>query len=183
MSAVQPCETLASPVSANFLVLSQPTTPPPPPLEVQSVLFLSKPNCRWWVVKQVSTKVYFIVFGSSMAIWRWLCSSGNSFADVRSDPLPQKSGSLTPRTAAASHTRPFPSIIELWLLMWVSQICSLPQYGEAASGLSAAAWPGPSENGISASRTGAWNLVTLFFTGSRIGMISVEYSGEPNSGP
>src|SRR6202030_2203517 len=183
MSVVQPCDFAASPVSRNFLVLSQPTTPPPPPLEVHSVSSLSKPNCRWCVVKQVSTKVYFIVFGSSIANCRWLASSGNSFADGRSDPLPQKSGSLTPRTAAASHSRPLPSIIELWLLMWVSQICSLPQYGDGARGFSAAAWPGPSENGMSASRTGAWNLVTLFFTGSRIGMMSVAYSGEPNSGP
>src|SRR5271170_4904221 len=127
MSAVQPCDLAASAVSSNSLVLSQPTTPPPPPLDVHKVLFLSNPNCKWCVVKQVSTNVYFIVFGSSIASWRWLCSRGNSFAEGRSEFLPQKSGSLTPRTAAASHTRPFSSIIELWLLMWVSQICSLPQ--------------------------------------------------------
>jgi hypothetical protein len=33
------------------------------------------------VSKQVSTKVYFIVFGSSIASCRWLCFNGNSFAE------------------------------------------------------------------------------------------------------
>src|SRR5215471_5154323 len=98
MSGVQPCDFAASPVSSNILVLTQPTTPPPPPLEVHSVLLASKPNCRWWVVKQVSTNVYFIVFGSSIASCRWLSSSGNSLADGWSDPFLQKSGSLVPRT-------------------------------------------------------------------------------------
>src|ERR1700749_4134693 len=95
ISAVQPCDAFASPVSSNFLTLSQPTTPPPPPLDVHSVLFLSKPNCRWCVVKQVSPKVYFIVFGSSIPIWRWLSESGDSLAEIRSEFLPHQSGSLT----------------------------------------------------------------------------------------
>ena len=98
-------------------MLSQPTALAsrlsPPPLEAHSVSLLSKPNCRWWVWKQVSTKVYFIVFGSSIAIWRWLSESGNSLAEIRSEFFPQKSGFLTPRTAAASQSRPFPSNIEL----------------------------------------------------------------------
>ena len=34
---------------------------------------------------------------------------------------------LGPRTVAASHTRPFLSNIELWLLALVSQIFSSPQ--------------------------------------------------------
>jgi hypothetical protein len=44
MNAVQPCDAAASPVSSNFLVLTQPTTWPPP--LVHSVSFSSKPNCR-----------------------------------------------------------------------------------------------------------------------------------------
>ena len=41
MSAVQPCDFAASPVSSNILVFTQPTTPPPPPLLVHSVLLAS----------------------------------------------------------------------------------------------------------------------------------------------
>ena len=46
-----------------------------------------------------------------------------------------------------------------------------------------AACPGPSASGMSASRTGILNVVTLLVRGSRIGMMSVLYSGEPYSGP
>ena len=42
-----------------------------------------------------------------------------------------------------------------------------------------AACPGPSDSGISASATGILKNDTLFVFGSRIGMLSVEYSGEP----
>ncbi len=62
-----------------------------------------------------------------MASWRWLCVSGNSFADGRSEPFLQKSGSFAPRTAAVSHSRPFSSNIELWLLIRLLQIFSSPQ--------------------------------------------------------
>ena len=46
-------------------------------------------------------------------------------------------------------------------------------------GFKLAAWPGPSDSGISASATGILKNVTLLLFGSRIGMLSVEYSGEP----
>src|SRR5215472_9829533 len=46
-----------------------------------------------------------------------------------------------------------------------------------------AACPGPSPSGVSASRTGALKLVTVWVFGSKIGMTSVEYSGEPKTGP
>ena len=87
------------------------------------------------------------------------------------------------RTVAASHTRPSRSSIELWLLARVSQIASSPQYGDAASDLSAAACPGPRLSGICGSRTGILNVVALFSTGSRIGIRSELYSGDPKSGP
>src|SRR6267142_2746590 len=126
-SAVQPCDFAASPVSSNILVLSQPTTPVPPPLDVHSVSLASLAKFRWWVVKQVSTKVYFIVFGSSIASWRLLSGTGNALADGWSDPFWQNAGFLGPRTDAAIHIRPLASIMELWLLTLVSQICSSPQ--------------------------------------------------------
>ena len=71
--------------------------------------------------------MYFIVFGSNIASCRWLCVSGKSFADGWSEPSLQKAGLSRPRTEAVSHTRPFLSIIMLWLLTRVSQICRSPQ--------------------------------------------------------
>src|SRR3954471_5432252 len=88
-----------------------------------------------------------------------------------------------PRTLAASHTRPCLSSIELWLLARVSHSFSSPQYGEGCIGFRLAAWPRPSDSGISGAATGILKNFTLFVFGSRIGMLSVEYSGEPNSGP
>jgi hypothetical protein len=38
-------------------------------------------------------------------------------------------------------------------------------------------------SGICGSRTGAGNTVATFFTGSRIGMLSELYSGDPYTGP
>src|SRR5216683_4078174 len=112
MSAVHPCDFTASPVSSNILVLNQPTTPEPPPLDAHRVSLASLAKFRWWVVKQVSTKVYFMVFGSSIASWRWLSATGNALAEGWYEPFWQKAGFLTSRTDAASHIRPFPSIIE-----------------------------------------------------------------------
>jgi hypothetical protein len=61
----------------------------------------------------------------------------------------------------------------------VSQIASSPQYGDGASDFNAAAWPGPRLSGICGSRTGSRNVVALFSAGSRIGMTSELYSGDP----
>jgi hypothetical protein len=58
-------------------------------------------------------KVYFIVFGSSIASWRLLSFSGNSLAEGWSEPSLQNAGLSRPRTEAVSHTRPFLSIIIL----------------------------------------------------------------------
>ena len=77
--------------------------------------------------KQVSTKVYFIVLGSSIVTWRDDRSSGNTLAEGWSEPFLQKAGLSMPRTVAAIHTRPFLSNMALWLLALVSQIFSSPQ--------------------------------------------------------
>src|ERR1700704_1482370 len=79
--AVQPTDWAGSWVSSHFLTLIQPTTPPPPPLEVQSVLLASWAKFRWCVVKQTSTKSYFWVFGSNTVICRPLTATGVSLAD------------------------------------------------------------------------------------------------------
>ena len=42
-----------------------------------------------------------------------------------------------------------------------------------------AAWPGPSDSGMSGSRTGSRKLVTVCVFGSRMGIRSVLYSGAP----
>src|SRR6186713_3755086 len=47
----------------------------------------------------------------------------------------------------------------------------------------APACPGPSETGISGSATGILKYDTVWVFGSRIGMLSVEYSGAPYSLP
>src|SRR5690348_13841385 len=133
----------------------------------------------WCVPKQVSMVVYFIVFGSSIAACRLVCSIGNCFADGCSEPLRQNAGLSRPRTLAVSQTRPCLSNIALWLLARVSHIFCSPQYAEGCIGSTVAAWPGPSDSGISGSATGILKNVTLFVFGSRIGMLSVAYSGEP----
>src|SRR6185436_2117848 len=124
-------------------------------------------------------KVYFMVVGSSIATWRDDCCNGNAFADGCVEPCLQNAGLSRSRTVAASHTRPLESNIELWLLARVSQSFSSPQYAEGASGRTLAACPGPSASGMPGSATGILKVVTLPLRGSRIGMLSVEYSGEP----
>src|SRR5439155_13646760 len=128
-------------------------------------------------------KLYFIVFGSSIDTWRPERSSGNTLAEGCSEPFWQKAGFLGPRTAAANHTRPFLSNMPLWLLAFVSQIFSSPQYADGAAGFSIAACPGPGASGVSVARTGIVNVVTVCVLGSRMGITSVAYSGEPKSLP
>ena len=72
-------------------------------------------------------KVYFIVFGSSMASCRPARSIGITFADGWSEPFLQNAGFSLPRTFAAIHTRPFLSNMALWLLARESQSFSSPQ--------------------------------------------------------
>src|SRR5438552_12464959 len=86
---VHPCDFCSSPVSSNIFTLSQPTTSPPPPLLVHSVLLASFANCRWCVPKHVSIKVTFLVFGSYMASWRPELVTGKACADGWVDPCLQ----------------------------------------------------------------------------------------------
>src|SRR5262245_59612373 len=122
-------------------------------------------------------KAYFMVFGSSTEMWRLVRSSGNTFADGCSEPFLQKSGLSGLRTVAANHTRPSRPNMPLWLLALESQIFWSPQYGEGCVRCFAGA------SGVSTSRTGIRNMLTLCDFGSRIGMLSVDNSGEPKSGP
>src|SRR3989441_13296729 len=175
----QPCALAASPVSSHTLVLTQPATGPLP--DSHSVSSASYANWGWWVPKQVSMKLYFIVFGSSIDTWRPERSSGNTLAEGCSEPFLQKAGFSMPRTAAANHTRPFLSNMPLWLLARWLQIFAPPQYAEGSIGFAAAeAWKGgPNDSGALGSATGILKNVTLFGLGSRIAMLSVAYSGEP----
>src|SRR5262249_15786944 len=124
-------------------------------------------------------KVYFMVLGSSTAACRGERSSGKTLAEGCSEPFLQKAGLSMPRTVAAIHTRPFLSNMALSLLGGVSQIFSSPQWGEGCRGLRVAGCPGPRDSGMFGSATGILKNVTLFVFGSRIGMLSVAYSGEP----
>src|ERR1700686_3467070 len=112
MNGVQPCAFTSSPVSSSILVLTQPRTSAPMPPELdQSVRLASKPNCTWWVGKQVLTDVNFWVAGSSMTTWRFEVAIGNALAEGWSDPALQKSGLAAGRTLAANQTRAFSSNI------------------------------------------------------------------------
>src|SRR5258706_11310952 len=117
-----------------------------------------------------------MVFGSSIATWRVERSSGKTLADGCSEPFLQTAGLSMPRTVAVSQSRPCLSNIELWLLAFVSQVFSSPQYAEGCNGFTLAACPGPSDSGISGSRTGIRNTDTALVFGSRIGITSGLYS-------
>src|SRR5215831_13826339 len=124
-NGAQPVAFCESPVSSNTRVLTQPATGPVP--LSHSVLSLSKPNCGWCVAKHVSTKEYFIVFGSSIATWRVDFSSGKTLAYGLSEPFLHQAGLSCPRTVAAIHTRPCSSNIALCMFALVSQSFLLPQ--------------------------------------------------------
>src|SRR5262249_20081804 len=104
--------------------------------------------------------------------WRLALCSGNTLADGWSEPCLQKSGLAGSRTRAAIHTRPFSSIIWLWMLVWLSQIGSGPQYGEGAMGLSL-------EDGVFGSRTGGFTCVAVCVFGSSTRKLSVLSSVAP----
>src|SRR6266850_2929654 len=87
-----------------------------------SDLSASRAKLRWCVGKQVLISVHLPVFGSYIDRWRFASpASGNAFADGCSGPLHQ-SGFLFGRTREVNHTRPFSSIIGLWLSVRLSQI-------------------------------------------------------------
>ena len=75
--------------------------------------------------------------------------NGNTFAEGWSEPFLQKSGLFGWRMRAAIQTRPFSSIIWLWMLVWLSQIGLGPQYGDGAIGFF-------TEDGAFGSRTGCF---------------------------
>src|SRR5580765_5500199 len=82
MNGVQPCAFSSSPVSSNIFVLTQPSTSAPaPPGLAQSVRLASKPNCTWWVGKQVLTVPNFLLSGSYMMTWRFEALIGYAFAE------------------------------------------------------------------------------------------------------
>src|SRR5258707_14410683 len=108
MNGVQRCDFNSSPVSSIILVLTQPrTSAPAPPELAQSVRLASKPNCTWWVGKQVLTSVKFLVAGSSMTTWRFDALIGKGFAEGWSDPAFQASGLAAGRTLSADQNRAF----------------------------------------------------------------------------
>src|SRR6516225_2318392 len=128
MNGVQPWDFTSSPVSSSILVLTQPSTSAPAPPELaHSVRLASKPNCTWWVGKQVLTMVKFLVAGSSMTTWRFDALIGNAFAEGWSDPALQTSGLAAGRILAAYQTRAFSSNIRLCGMVWACQIFSSPQ--------------------------------------------------------
>jgi hypothetical protein len=141
-------------------VFSQPTTCPPP--LVQSVLFASSANIRWWVPKHVLMCVSSLVFGSYTWRWRLALLTGNSFADGWLDPSLQKSGLADGRTAEVIQTRPFSSNIGLCTLFLLVQMTSSPQYGE---GCGIAGLVG----GVLGSRTVNGTLLSVWRTGSSTG--------------
>src|SRR6266849_2118650 len=108
----QPCAFFASPVSSKTRVFNQPKACPPGGLK-NSVLSLSKPNWRWWVLKQVSMGVNFFVSGSYTAACLPALFTGKYFANGLSDPALQKSGLSDGRTFDVTQTLPFSSIIGL----------------------------------------------------------------------
>src|SRR5215467_8892970 len=114
MNGVQPCAFISSPVSSSTLVLTQPrTSAPGPPELAQSVRLASKPNCTWWVGKQVPTMVKFVDAGSNMTTWRFDVLIGNILAEGWSEPAWQNSGLAAGRILAAYQTRAFSSSIRL----------------------------------------------------------------------
>ena len=120
--------------------------------------------------------VYFMVLGSSTDRWRELLSSGVSLAEGWSEPFRQKAGFFALRTRAANHTRPSSSNIGLWLLVLAFQITSSPQYADGMIGL-AFAWLARAI--LVPFIAGASKAVTVFLTGSRMGIASVLNSAEP----
>ena len=176
-NAVHPCAFAASPVSSSILVLIHPTTDrrwSKGVIRIVAELQVMSPQ-------QVSTNVAFIVLGSRTVRDRDIRSNGDSFAEGWSEPLLQKLvvGSAHRRRELRDRSG---RTCRCGCWPWYPDLLLAP-IGEGASTLSPAACPGPSASGVSGSRTGAMNCVTVCVFGSRMEMASVEYSAEPNSGP
>src|SRR5882757_9863162 len=117
-------------------------------------------------------RVMFPVCGSYIERCRVDCSIGVSFADAWSEPFLQKSGLANWPTREVNQTWPFSSIIGLCMVVWLSQITSSPQYGDAPCGLSF-------DDGVLGSRTGIFTAVAVCVFGSSTGKKSVLSSVEP----
>src|SRR4051812_13626424 len=154
--------------------LSQPITPgPTTPGESHSVSFLSWAKLRWCVGKQVRTSVHLPVFGSSIPRWRLaLPSSGSALVDALVAGSLHQSGFLSGSTREVNQTRPFSSIIGLWLMVLPSQIGLSPHTADGPNGA-------PCTEGVSGLRTGWSTSVALFVAGSSTGTRSELSSGEP----
>ena len=76
------------------------------------------------------------VFGSYIESCRPDSLSGATLADGWSEPFLQKSGFAGGLIRAVNQTRPFSSMIGLWIEVWPSQIASSPQYTDGPSGRS-----------------------------------------------
>src|SRR4051812_41271134 len=99
-------------------------------------------------------------------------ASGNAFADGCSDPCLQKSGFALGRMRELNQTRPFSSIIGLWLSVLLSQMGFGPHHADGWNGLLF-------EDGVCGSRTGCITALALCATGSITGTRSELSSGEP----
>ena len=71
--------------------------------------------------------VHLPLAGSYIERWRAALSIGATRADGCDEPFRHQSGFAGGRIRAVAHTRPRSSIIWLWVLVWLSQICCAPQ--------------------------------------------------------
>src|SRR6516162_5655399 len=127
MKGVHPCDCTSSPVSSNFFMSNQPSTPGPATPALRNSMLWSREKARWWVGKHVLISVNFRVAGSYIAILRFDSAIGNAFAEGCVDPALQKSGFAGGRIWDVNHTRPLSSIIGLWVMVWLFQIGLGPQ--------------------------------------------------------
>src|SRR5580765_5141026 len=108
--------------------------------------------------------VVCFVFGSYNSSCRPLCVSGNNFADGWSDPAWHHGIVAFCRIRDAAQTRAWPSIAKLWVLVWLVQIASSPQYGDGCGGGVLAAL------GVFGSRTVSFTWPAVWRVGSMVGM-------------
>src|SRR5947199_833326 len=97
---------------------------------------------------------------------------GKTLAEGWSEPVLQKAGFGLGRTRAVYQARFFSSSITLWVSVLLSQIGSSPHHGEGPIWL-------VRDEGVAGSRTGCSTSLAVAVFGSRIGISSVESSGEP----
>src|SRR5215831_7155467 len=131
---------------------------------------------RWCVSKHVSMYVIFFVCGSYMAACRTDISIGKRFAEGCVEPALQYAGVSGVRTLAVTQTLPCRSNIGLCTSVRLSQMASLPQYGDGFKTL-------PGACGCFRSGGGRVMLDVVACTGSRTGRRSVLSSGDPYRKP